>query len=326
MKNVKNAVAILLLTCAGTSLALAQGAAEGEKWKITSSMQMAGMSMPGMSSEICKQPGEDSAPIKTDDNCQVYDLKRSGNVQSFKMRCTGKDAMEGSAQFTYQGEDRYSGRMEMTSDGETMVMNYEGQKLGRCDGREANLQAKKMIAEGERQKTLADQQMKDSCRNLAAKAEHPGFLSMCTDPADKRTYCEAVRRRHNFLRLAKQEEANTRYGNNNSPDARPLSESARICGFSVAQEREGMCQLADRDGDLEFIATQCPTQAAGLAAAQCAGRRYTAIAERYRNFCSQYASNQGQQADQQQQPENAAERGRGLFNKGKKALGGIFNN
>jgi hypothetical protein len=320
----KNVCTLLLLTCAGTSLALAQGSVEGEKWKITSSMQMAGMSMPGMSSEICKQPGEDSAPIKTDDNCQIYDMKRSGNVQSFKMRCTGKDAVQGSAQFTYLGEDRYQGKMEMTSDGETMVMNYEGQKLGKCDGGEMNLQAKKMIAEGERQQAAAERQMKESCHNLAAKAEHPGFLSMCTDPADKATFCTAVRRRENFLRLARQEEDNARYGHNASPDARPLSESARICGFSVAQEREGMCQLADREGDLDFIATQCPTQAAGLAAAQCAGRRYTAIAERYRGFCSQYASNQERQA--QQQPETAADKTKGLFNKGKKALGGIFNN
>ena len=50
---------VLLLTCAGTSLAMAQNI-QGEKWKITSSVQMGGMSMPGMSSEICKQPGDDT--------------------------------------------------------------------------------------------------------------------------------------------------------------------------------------------------------------------------------------------------------------------------
>ena len=324
----KNVCTLLLLTCAGTSIALAQGSVEGEKWRITSSMQMSGMSMPGMSSEICKQPGDDTAPIKTEENCQVYDMKRVGNVQSFKMRCTGKDAMEGSAQFTYLGNDRYQGKMEINSQGETMVMNYEGQKLGKCDGGEMNLRAKKMIAEGERQQKLAEDQMKESCRNLAAKAEGPAFLSMCKDPADKRTFCEAVRKRDNFLRLAKQEENNVRYApNNTSPDARPLTESARVCGFAVAQEREGMCTLAERDGDLDFIASQCPTQAAGIAAANCAGRRYTAIAERYRGFCSQYASNQSQdEQQQQQQPETPMDKTKGLFNKGKKALGGLLSN
>lgn len=320
----KNVCALLLLTCAGT--ALAQQSVQGEKWRITSSMQMAGMSMPGMSSEICKEPGQDAAPIKTEQNCQIYDMQRNGNEQSFKMRCTGKDAMEGSARFTYLGSDRYRGRMEMTSQGETMVMNYEGQKLGTCDGREINLQARKMIAEGERQQQLAGQQMKESCRNLAAKAEGPGFLSMCTDPADKQTYCEAVRKPDNFLRLAKQEEDNLRYApNNTSPDARPLTQSASICGFVVEKEREGMCQLADQNGNLDFIASQCPMQAANIAATQCAGRRYTAIADRYRSFCSQFASNQAQQ-DEQQQPGTPMDRTKGLFNKGKKALGGLFNN
>jgi hypothetical protein len=324
----KNICTLLLLTCAGSSLALAQGSVEGEKWKITSSMQMAGMSMPGMSSEICKQPGQDSAPIKTDDNCQIYDMKRDGNVQSFKMRCTGKDAVEGSAQFTYLSADRYQGKMEMTTQGETMVMNYEGQKLGACDGREANLQAKKMIAEGERQQKLADQQMKEQCRGMAAKAEGPGFLFMCKDPADQRTYCDAVRKPENFQRLGEQERRNVRYApDNTSPDARPLTESARICGFVLEQEREGLCRTADQNGNLDFIATECPTQAAGIAAAQCAGRRYTAIAERYRGFCSRFASNQSEQQEQQvQQPETPMDKTKGLFNKGKKALGGIFSN
>ncbi len=324
----KNVCALLLLTCAGASLAQAQGSVEGEKWKITSSMQMAGMSMPGMSSEMCKQPGDDTAPIKTDDNCQIYDLKREGNVQSFKMRCTGKDAVEGTAKFTYLGPDHYQGKMEMTTQGETMVMNYEGKKLGKCDGGEVNLQAKKMIAQGERQQKLADEQMKKSCRDMAAKAEGPGFLMMCKDPADKQTYCGAVRKRENFLRLAKQEDSNARYApTNTSPDARPLTESARICGFSVEQERQGMCTVAEQNSDLDFIATQCPTQAAGIAAAQCAGRRYTAIAERYRGFCSEYASNQSQDQQQtQQQPETPMDKTKGLFNKSKKALGGIFSN
>ena len=91
--------------------------------------------------------------------------------------------------------------------------------------------------------------------------------------------------------------------------------------------------------------------AAGLAAAQCAGRRYTAIAERYRGFCSEYASNQDeeqrqsrsgasgesgtmdpneQQAQDQQQdpnqPPTTGEKAKGPFNKGKKALGGLFSN
>ena len=319
---------LLLLTCAGTSLAQAQ-AVEGEKWKITSSMQMSGMSMPGQTQEFCKQPGADAAPIKTDDNCKIYDMKRTGNVQSFKMRCTGEQAMEGSAQFTYMGADRYQGKMEMNTQGQTMVLNYEGQKIGQCDGRETNLMAKKMIADAEREQKKAEAALSENCHKQAAAAEGPYFLTMCKDPADKRAYCEAVRRPENFKRLADQERRNARFSQDTSPNARPLSESGRLCGFAVEQEREGLCRVAEQKNDLNFIATECPTQAAGIAAAQCAGRRYTAIAERYRSFCSEFASNQSQDEQQQQaqeqQPQTPAEKTKGLFNKGKKALGGLLS-
>lgn len=347
----KNMCALLLLSCAGTSLALAQGI-EGEKWKVTNTMQMGGMSMPGQTSEICKQPGADAEqpPIRTDDSCQIYDMNRSGNVQSFKMRCDGEDGnkVEGSAQLTYMGPDHYKGRMEMTTGGETMVMSYEGKKLGQCDGTEVNFVAKKMLADAERQQKLAEQQMIQRCHEMAAKAEDPFFLMQCKDPADKRTYCEAVRKPDNFRRLAQQERRNTRnaYAANN-PNARPLTESARICGFGIEQERESLCKIAEQKNDLNFIATECPIQAAGVAAAQCAGRRYTAIAERYRSFCSEYASNQDeerqgtmsatgssaqdlppdqQQEQAQEQPQTTGEKAKGLFNKGKKALGGLFSN
>lgn len=323
----KNMCALLLLTCAGTSLAQAKDTIPGEKWKVTTSMQMSGMSMPGTSSEICKQPGDDAVPVKTEDNCQIYDMQRSGNVQSFKMRCTGEPSMEGSMQLTYQG-DRYQGKMDMTTQGEHMVVNYQGQKLGACDGSEANLVAKKMFAAADRQQQLANQQLIQECHRLAADAEGPAFFGMCKDPADKQTYCDAVRKPENFQRLGEEEQRNARYSpNNTSADARPLTESARVCGFALEQERDSQCKIAEQNGNLRFLATQCPAQAAGIAAAQCAGRRYTAISDRYRSFCSEYASTQPEQdQQQQQQPETPVNKTKGLLNKGKKALGGLFNN
>lgn len=343
----KNVCAFLLLTCAGTSLALAQGI-DGEKWKVSNQMQMGGMSMPAQNSEICKQPGDDSVPVRTDGECQIYDNKRIGNVQSFKMRCTGENPAEGTAQLTYMGPDHYKGKMEISTGGETMVMNYEGQKLGKCDGTEVNFVAKKIMADAEKQQKLAEQQQIALCHDNAAKAEDPFFLTMCKDPADKRTYCEAVVKPENFRRLAQVERRNARFnpGNANDTHGKPLTESARICGFGLEQKRETLCKVAEQKNDLNFIASECPVQAAGLAAAQCAGRRYTAIADRYRSFCSEYASNQdeerrqsrsgasgdsgtmdpNQQQQDPNQPETTGEKAKGLFNKGKKALGGLFSN
>ncbi len=83
--------------------------------------------------------------------------------------------MEGLGAAHLPGPDHYKGKMEMTTGGETMVMNYEGQKLGQCDGTEVNFVAKKMMADAERQQKLAEQQMKFSTATTRpARRTSPG--------------------------------------------------------------------------------------------------------------------------------------------------------
>ena len=313
----------LLLTCAGASLAFAQSASAqspaGEKWKITTSMQMSGMSMPGRSSEVCKQPGDDSVPIQTDSNCQIYDVARNGNVQSFKMRCTGKDAMEGSAQLTYLGPDRYQGKMQVNAQGETMTLSYEGQKLGQCDGGEANLQAKKMMAQGQQQMAAHEKMMAEQCHKQAAEAPSPQLmLTMCKDPEDIKVYCSAVKTHDKFRSFAESEQQSVANGATQQ-GMRPLTESAQLCGFSADAERTRLCSTAEENGKLDFIVSQCPVQGQALAAQHCAGRSYTSISANYRNFCASFASRQPEDA-------SAASKTKGFLNKGKKALGGLFSN
>ncbi|HEY6641427.1 DUF3617 domain-containing protein [Povalibacter sp.] len=305
----------LLLTCAGTSLALAQGSVQGEKWKITSSMQMSGMSMPAMSSEICKQPGDDSVPVQTEKNCEVYDINRIGNVQSFKMRCTGKDKMDGSAQFTYLGADHYQGKMVINTQGETMTMNMEGRKIGGCDGGEINLKAREMQAQAQAQMAQGEKMMAETCRKFAAEGNNPYMMTtQCKDPADHKTFCAAAQTHDSFLNLSEMEKASN---GSNAPGSRPLAETEQLCGFSATAKREQLCNTAEQSGKLKFLTSQCPTQAATLAAAQCAGRSYTSISDKYRDFCSSYASSQ---------PESAGSKVKGIFGKGKKALGGLLGN
>ena len=319
---------VLLLTCAGASLAFAHPASAqsvaGEKWKISTSMQMSGMSMPGRSSEVCKQPGDDSVPIQTEKNCQVYDIARNGNVQTFKMRCTGKDAMEGSAELTYLGPDRYKGKMQVNTQGETMTMAYEGQKLGPCDGGEMNLQAKKMAAQGQQQIAAADKMMAEQCHKMAAEAASPAmFQTMCKDPADVQTFCTAAKTHDPFKNFAESERQSVANGATQQ-GMRPLTESAQLCGFSADAERTRLCSTAEASGKLDFIVSQCPVQGAALAGQHCAGRSYTSMNPQYRNFCSSFASRQPEDAS----PEDtsAASKTKGILNKGKKALGGLFSN
>lgn len=304
----KHIVSALLLTCTGLPLAVAADAPPGEKWKVTTSMQMAGMSMPGRSSEFCKQPGDDNVPVKTDSNCEVYDVKRTGNTQTFNMRCTGKDAMEGTAEFTYLNKDSYKGKMQVKAQGQTMTMAYEGQKLGACDGGETNLKAKQIIAASEKQRAEGEKMQAESCHKMAAEGGSSEVMKqLCKDPKDKETYCAAVQTHDKFLQLSKAE----RQGS-----AHMLQDAGAYCGFAADKTRAQLCMTAGENFD--FIASECPTEAASLAKAQCAGRKYTAISDRYRGFCSSYAS-----AQQEAQANTPAGKAKGLFEKAK-GLGGLL--
>jgi hypothetical protein len=314
----------LLLSCAAASLAFAQGATPGEKWRVKTTMQMSGMSMPGQTMEICKQSDADAVPVKTDDHCQVYDVKRNGNTQSFKMRCTGAEPVEGSAELTYLGSDRYQGKMLMNMRGETMTMAYEGQKLGgTCDAGAMKREADRMIAHSQQQQAEYERAQADSCRKLAADASAPSMMGThCKDPEDIKTFCSAVRTHERFGDFAKADQQAR--PDVNFPGARPLSEAAQLCGFQVEAERTRLCESAEANGKFGFIASQCPVQAQALARTQCAGRSYTTISATYRSFCAEFASNQ-QEAMRLEEEQSPTGKAKGLMNAGKKALG-LFNN
>lgn len=314
----------LLLGSAAASLALAQGYTPGEKWKVTTSMQMSGMSMPAQTMEICKPTDADAVPVKTDDNCQIYDVKRSGNTQSFKMRCTGEEPAEGSAEFTYLGSDRYQGKMLVNTSGQTMTMAYEGQKLGgACDAGALKRETERMIAQSERQQAEYDRMQAESCRKLAADASAPSMMgTQCKDPEDIKTFCSVVRTHDRFEGFAEAEQSAG--PNANFPGARPLTEAATLCGFAIEGERARLCESAEVNGKFDFIASQCPVQAQALARVHCAGRSYTSIADRYRGLCAAIAHAQ-QEEQRRQEEQSPAGKAKGLLNAGKKALG-LFNN
>ena len=76
-------------------------------------------------------PKMDNAKMK----CDQLDYKVSGSTVSWKLRCTGEMAMEGSGQMT-AGPDSYTGKMDMTMkmQGQAMSMNQtmSGRRLGDC--------------------------------------------------------------------------------------------------------------------------------------------------------------------------------------------------
>ena len=124
----------IAIAAASLTLTLpAMAAGEGEWWEMTTKMEMPGMpAMPGgPPTKFCRVKGDESKPVKSDDdkNCSITDVKNAGNTMTFKMKCTGKDAMTGSGEMTHT-PTTFNQKIKMRSGGEVMVMVASGKRIG----------------------------------------------------------------------------------------------------------------------------------------------------------------------------------------------------
>lgn len=126
------------LACAAGLVSTAALGAPGEYWEITSKMEMAGMPMvmPATTVKVCIAKGGErdprhSAPSK---DCELSDVKVSGNKSSWKMRCKQNgEIMTGSGEMT-GNSDKSEGTLRMSgkSGGQDMAMTFkhQGKRIG----------------------------------------------------------------------------------------------------------------------------------------------------------------------------------------------------
>lgn len=317
--------------------AAAADAPAGEHWRITTSMEMMGMKMPGRTSEICKEA--DAPPVAPDKNCQMTESTRSGNTIHFRMHCTGENAAEVDGTSTLLGPDHSRTVMHMKMAQGEMTMNSEGQKLGPCTGSESNLVAKKEVAKvqamGAKMQAEAQQALAKSCADAARSADSPYLMTQtCKDPETVKTYCASFQTYGPFRKQAEEEARMARAGVAAAKGAeaqmQPLSTSAQLCGVDARQLRTRLCSTAEAQGQFGFIASQCPVLAKVIAQRECAGRSYTAVAARYRDICASLANGSREDAAPQApaaapQPAPKQEKPN-PFSKGKKIIGGLLGN
>jgi len=113
----------------------------GEFWEVTSKMEMSGMpfAMPENTAKVCMLKDQHRTPDKTANknrDCTITDLKQSGNTTTFKMKCTGKEAMIGSGELTHTPKS-FSQKIIMQSARGDMRMVSNGKRIGgSCKGDE----------------------------------------------------------------------------------------------------------------------------------------------------------------------------------------------
>jgi len=105
-------------------------------WEITTKMQMQGMDMPPVKHTQCitkndlvpqgsQQPGQE---------CEITDVKTSGNTVTWTMKCTGQGGeVIGTGEITYSG-DSFKGTMSISMPQANMEMSshLSGKRIGSC--------------------------------------------------------------------------------------------------------------------------------------------------------------------------------------------------
>lgn len=287
-------VAASLAAFALATTAAAQAPTPGWKWRIKTSMSMMGMSMPGATSEICTPKDQpDAAPVEQRPECRIYDLKNVGKTTSMKMSCTGKDPMEGSMEITYDSPTHYMGKMTAKHDGETMLMNYEGTRIGECDASEMERKVKKMMADSA---AAQAKQCADNAANLGAAEMHFGSSAICKDPKDRKTWCDRYQTYEGYSKLAGLERA-MRSTKARGAGSQPLTDGGKNCGVAADTVRAKLCTGAEAKGKLNFILNNCPVEAKVISQRECSTRGFSVVASepKYESFCGGFAAGEAKE-------------------------------
>ncbi|MDN5923999.1 MAG: DUF3617 domain-containing protein [Xanthomonadales bacterium] len=131
-------VGVLLgVVCASTALA----AGPDEQWSMTATMSMTqpmAMSMPAITSKVCRAADEDLGPPPMKNNdCKVKHWDRSGSKVSYEVSCTQHGmSMDGKGWTQKTDASHMQGHMSMsgTTSGTAMAMtvDYSGERIGSC--------------------------------------------------------------------------------------------------------------------------------------------------------------------------------------------------
>jgi hypothetical protein len=265
---------------------------QGVYWEQSVEMQMAGFSMPAQTTKVClSKKGLEEPPrnAKDDGKCEMTDVKRTGSRMTWKMKC--KDGSTGEGDIT-SGPDSFDGKMTMRTQGQEVFMKMKGKKLGGdCDANEG----KRRVAGLQKQASESQARMEESqakaCEDAATEMSlmafvppYPGIPVTCKDPSK---LCANLETREGLVALKK----------NGGTDGRAKAE--KLCKKSLDGAIEKLCAATRKEQErstklgegatMEFVFGYCPDLARALAKRECSGRKFTALPEAQRTFCTRWA-------------------------------------
>ncbi len=281
MKTLPFALALILLCCSVTP-GFAQG--PDELWEMSMKMEMAGMSMPAQTSQVCKKKGDRDAYVKDkNSDCKMVDSKQSGNRSTWKVVCTKPEAMTMLGDVTYNG-DNFKGTIKVTGSDMDMTQNIAGKKIGGCTYEEPGKKVAAIQAQSNAMVAKeCDKQIEDLQPMMFFGGQNlPPESLMCKDR--KADFCARTDKVAQQMRdQAGFEAAKSKY-----PQWR---DAVKACGKDPAVVTGPVCKAAVDKKDWNFVADNCPVESRVIAQQQCAGMDYTAMSTSpYRLICQQYGA------------------------------------
>ena len=242
-----------------------------EQWEITTQMQMQGMSMPGTTQRVC-QPADsayDPSRGDADKNCSMTDVRIDGNRTSWKMRCSGEQAMEGEGEML-RTADAMKGTIKVQSDDMEMTMKLSGRRIGSCSATAEKKKTEAMIAGIQAQ---ADASAKEVCQAFVENyAQNGGMDSTVPDEFSARGSCVDAK-----PQLCTQARARAASFDGYPAYAQGKGWVLSACGIGLEANRKQLCTQALAARQFGFLKRSCPAEATAARAQHCQGfgRGYT---------------------------------------------------
>jgi hypothetical protein len=233
-----------VLFCCASALA----AGDDESWEMSVKMDMPGMAMPAVKHTSCLPKGgaykPDSGP--KDKNCQMTDVKVSGNTTSWKMQCSGREPMTGSGEVT-RTADAMNGTIKMNMQGMQMTQILSGKRVGNCDAATERKKVDDQVAAiiGDSCKTQIDMAVKTG--GYEAKTPE-SFTRKDLCLGSKPELCEKARA---FI---------TGY-DQYATYAKSKGWVVAECGIDLDAKRAPLCKSAVAEKKNPFIRDYCPAEA-----------------------------------------------------------------
>lgn len=297
-------LALLLLVAAPAAFGQA---IPGHNWSITTSMEMEGMKLPGQKQQLCIADDAEGPDAMTgeDQRCTMSDVKSAPGRYSYKVTCPDGS---GTGEMIYHGKDSYTSKMTITADGETMVIVSEGKRGGSCDARQVNKQVAALEAQ-------AAAGMQQSCSGMVDAMLPAGLDSANCEAKYKTQLCARLNTQEGYRTASERQPTG-----DPSIDSGTLSSVEKYCGVAAGSTQKRLCDEANQREDLDFLGAQCPALAAPIAQRECAGRSFsTPPAQKYRDFCNNYARDMMQGGDSGMVPKT-----QDVLKEGAKRLKGLF--